>query len=85
MIHAPYREGYLADPDAAISATGLSDEEQSLVRSEDWIAMVSYGANFSVMEKFARVVRKTNLQVYAMMRGESFEDFMKTRRVPSAR
>ena len=47
--------------------------------------MVRYGANFSVMEKFARVVRKTNLQVYAMMRGESFEDFMKTLRVPSAR
>jgi len=85
MIHAPYREAYLSNPDSAMSTAGLSSEEQSLVRSEDWIGMVRYGANFFVMEKFARVVRKTNLQVYAMMRGESFEDFMKTRRVPSAR
>jgi len=85
MIHASYREAYLADPDTAMTTASLNDEEQSLVRNEDWIGMVRYGANFFVMEKFARVVRKTNLQVYAMMRGESFDDFMRTRRVPSAR
>ena len=27
----------------------------------------------------------SNLEVYAAMRGETFEDFMKTRRVPDAR
>ena len=42
-------------------------------------------ALFFVLEKFARVVRMSNLEVYAKMRGESFEDFMKTRRVPEAR
>ncbi len=51
----------------------------------DWLGLVKYGANFFVIEKFARVVRMTNLQVYAIMRGESFEDFMQTRRVPHAR
>jgi hypothetical protein len=30
-------------------------------------------------------VRKTNLEVYAIMRGESFDDFMATRRVPTMR
>jgi hypothetical protein len=31
------------------------------------------------------VVKVSNLEVYAQMRGESFEDFLKTRRVPDAR
>jgi protocatechuate 4,5-dioxygenase alpha chain len=31
-----------------------------------------------------RVLRMTNMQVYAIMRGESYEDFLKTRRVPDA-
>jgi protocatechuate 4,5-dioxygenase alpha chain len=41
--------------------------------------------NFFVLEKFARVLRLTNLDVYASMRGESLEDFLKTRRVPEMR
>ncbi|MBB5736120.1 hypothetical protein FHT08_001936 [Xanthomonas campestris] len=44
-----------------------------------------YRANVFVIEKFARLVRMTNLQVDAIMRGESFEDAMQTRRVPDAR
>jgi hypothetical protein len=38
-----------------------------------------------VLEKFARVAKTPNLVVYASMRGQSFEDFMQTRRVPSMR
>lgn len=85
MIRVDRRDSYTADPEAAMSAAGLSDHEKTLVRNQDWIGLVRYGANFFVIEKFARVARKTNLEVYAMMRGESFEDFMKTRRVPESR
>jgi protocatechuate 4,5-dioxygenase beta chain len=46
--------------------------------------LIRYGANFFVLEKFARVLRMSNMQVYAIMRGESYEDFLKTRRVPDA-
>jgi len=31
------------------------------------------------------VLKITNLEIYAIFRGESFEDFLKTRRVPDAR
>lgn len=55
------------------------------MRSRDWPGLVRYGVNFFVLETFARVVRMSNLEVCAAMRGESFEDFMKTRRVPDAR
>jgi protocatechuate 4,5-dioxygenase alpha chain len=39
---------------------------------------------FFVLEKFARVVKITNLGMYASMRGETLEVFLKTRRVPDA-
>jgi hypothetical protein len=79
------RELFLSDPEEAFRRAGLSEEERELVRRRDWLGFVRYGVNFFVLEKFARVVRMSNLEVYAKMRGESFEDFMKTRRVPDAR
>jgi hypothetical protein len=85
MIGADARARYTADPEQAMSAAGLTDEEKELVRRQDWIGLVRHGENFFVLEKFARVVRTTNLEVYAKMRGESFEQFMQTRQVPEAR
>ena len=85
MIGKERRERYLADPEAVMQEAGLNDTEKELLRQQDWLGLVQYGANFFVLEKFARVARKTNLEVYAMMRGESFEAFMQTRRVPESR
>ena len=85
MIGAEWRERFLADPEGLMQEAGLNDIEKELVRKQDWLGLVQYGANFFVIEKFARVARKTNLEVYAMMRGETFEEFMQTRRVPESR
>ncbi|HTH97917.1 MAG TPA: hypothetical protein VL574_10905 [Stellaceae bacterium] len=79
------REAFAADEEKAMTAAGLNEEEKRLIHTRDWLGLVQYGANFFVLEKFARVAKKTNLEVYAIMRGESFDDFMKTRRVPDAR
>jgi protocatechuate 4,5-dioxygenase alpha chain len=85
MIRAEAREAYLADPDGSMRAAGLTDEERDMVHRLDWIGLVRHGVNFFVMEKFARVAKTPNLVVYARMRGETFEDFMQTRRVPEMR
>jgi hypothetical protein len=45
---------------------------------------VRYGVSFFVLEKFARVQKMSNLQVYARMRGKTLEAFLKTRRVPES-
>lgn len=79
------RQLLLDDSSEAFSRAGLSGEEQALVLARDWIGLVRYGVNFFVLEKFARVVRISNLEVYAAMRGETLEAFLKTRRVPDAR
>lgn len=85
MINAAYRADYLADPELAMTTACLTEEEKKLVRQRDWIGLVRHGANFFVLEKFARVVKMSNMQVYALMRGETFEQFLKTRQVPDAR
>ena len=85
LTEPEWRARVLADEEGAMREAGLSDEEQALARARDWIALIRYGVNFFVLEKFARVVKQTNLEVYAAMRGESFDEFMTTRRVPDAR
>ena len=85
MIRQEAREAFWADEEAAMEAAGLAPEEKQLVRDRNWLGIVQYGVNFFVLEKWARVVKQPNLAVYASMRGESFEDFMQTRRVPDMR
>ena len=85
LIRADARAQFTDDPEGAMSAAGLSDREMELIKARDWLGLIVHGANFFVLEKFARVCGVTNLEVYAIMRGESFEAFMQTRRVPAAR
>ncbi len=85
MIRADARDAYRQDPEQAMTQAGLTEAQKVLVRNQDWIGLVRSGVSFFVLEKFARVVGKTNLEVYAMMRGETFDEFMATRRVPDAR
>jgi len=85
MIHQWAPAAFLADEEAAFTAAGLSEPEKVLIRNRDWLGLIQYGVNFFVLEKWARVVKHTNLQVYAIMRGETFEAFMATRNVPEMR
>ena len=85
LAKAEKRELLLDHPEEAFDLAALTEKERALVRARDWIGLIRYGVNFFVLEKFAHTVRVSNLEVYAAMRGESFEDFMQTRRVPDAR
>ncbi|MFC0386903.1 gallate dioxygenase [Muricoccus vinaceus] len=85
MKDAAFRDAFLADEPAACARAGLTPEETKLVLDRDWIGLIRYGANFFVLEKFARTASRSNLEVYAEMRGETFEEFLATRQVPGAR
>lgn len=82
MIRAESREDYHRNPKAAMTRAGLSDAEQVMIERQDWIGLVRHGVNFFVLEKFARVAKRSNLEVYALMRGETLDAFLATRRVP---
>jgi hypothetical protein len=84
LARPEHRELFICDEEEAYARAGLSDEERALTRARDWLGLVRYGVNFFVLEKFARVLHVSNLAVYAIMRGEAYEDFLQTRRVPDA-
>ncbi|HXI35401.1 MAG TPA: hypothetical protein VNH80_00670 [Burkholderiales bacterium] len=77
------RKLFLEDPEQAMH--DLSEEERKMVRRLDWKAMQDHGANFFCIEKLARVKGVSNPEVVAAFRGETLEQFLKTRRVPGAR
>jgi gallate dioxygenase len=72
-------------PEAAFEKAGLSAGERKLVRERDWDGLIRYGASFFCLEKLARVCGVSNPQMVAAMRGETLEEFLKTRNVPGAR
>ena len=73
------------DPEAALEKAGLDAEERRMVRSLDWPALIRYGASFFCLEKLARVKGVSNPEMVAAFRGETLEQFLKTRNVPGAR
>jgi len=79
LIEPEFRGRFLADPEPMFEAARLSAEERDLVRRRDWRALIHYGVIFFLLEKLAVVVGVTNLHVYAAMRGQSLEEFQKTR------
>ena len=73
------------DPEAAFAKAGLDTEERRMVRELDWAALIRYGASFFCLEKLARVKGVSNPEMVAAFRGETLEQFLKTRKVPGAR
>jgi gallate dioxygenase len=79
LIEPETRKRFLADPEPLFEAARLTAEERDLVRRRDWRAMIHYGVIFFMLEKLGAVIGTTNLHIYAAMRGQSLEDFQKTR------
>lgn len=73
------RAAFLADPEAAFAAAALTEEERDLIRRRDWRAMIHYGVSFFMLEKLGAVGGVSNLHIYAAMRGETLEEFQKSR------
>jgi gallate dioxygenase len=78
-----FRNVFLENPEAAMRE--LSEEEKSMVRRLDWTAMPAHGACFFGLDKRARAKGVSNPQMVAHFRGETLEQFLRTRRVPGAR
>ena len=79
LVNPNHRGRFLEDPETAFKEAGLTEEEQDLIRRRDWQGMIHYGVIFFMLEKLAAVIGVSNLHVYAAMRGQSLEDFLKTR------
>jgi gallate dioxygenase len=79
LIEPDSRKRFLSEPEAAFEDAKLTGEERDMVRSRDWRALIQYGVIFFLLEKLGAVVGVSNLHIYAAMRGQTLEDFQKTR------
>jgi gallate dioxygenase len=79
IIIPAHREQFLADEESAFAQAGLTEEESDLVRRRDWQGMIHYGVIFFLLEKLGAAVGVSNPHMYAAMRGESLNEFIKTR------
>jgi len=79
LIEPASRQRFLSDPESAFEDAKLSDEERDMVRTRNWRALIQYGVIFFLLEKLGAVVGISNLHIYAAMRGQTLEEFQKTR------
>ncbi|PLR33786.1 protocatechuate 3,4-dioxygenase [Chimaeribacter coloradensis] len=79
LIQPAWRERFLAEPQALYAEGGLTPEEQALLSALDWRGLIHYGVSFFLLEKLGAVVGVSNLHIYSAMRGQTLEEFQKTR------
>ncbi|HET9387196.1 MAG TPA: gallate dioxygenase [Gemmatimonadales bacterium] len=84
LTNPAWRAKFHAGQEALFDEAGLTGEERHLVRTLDWRRMIHYGVSFFMLEKLGAVVGVSNLHIYAAMRGETLEQFQKTRNAPGA-
>jgi gallate dioxygenase len=79
LTNPEHRRRFLEDEEASYEAADLPENERDMVRRRDWRALIQYGVIFFMLEKFGAVIGTTNLHIYAAMRGETLDEFQKTR------
>jgi len=84
LTNAATRARFRANQEALLGEAGLTADERDLVRRLDWRGMIHYGVSFFMLEKLGAVVGVSNLHIYAAMRGQTLEEFQKTRNAPGA-
>jgi gallate dioxygenase len=84
MTQPEHRRQFLSNPDASFATAGLTEAEQALLRARDWAGLIRYGCIFFGLEKLAAVLDIPNAAVYAAMRGQTLEEFQRTRNAPGA-
>jgi gallate dioxygenase len=81
LVKPAHRDRFLHDTAKLYEEFRLTPEERRLVDARDWIGLIHYGVIFFCLEKMAAVIGCSNPEVYAQMRGETLEEFQKTRNV----
>jgi protocatechuate 4,5-dioxygenase alpha subunit len=81
LMKPEQRAAFKADAERCMSDFGLSEAEKQMIRERDWLAMVRYGVNHFLVFRVAGVSGVGLTGTGAQMRGESLDEFNRTRRV----
>ena len=78
------RAAFKADEEAFMARFGLSENEKTLIRKRDFAGLIEAGMNIYAMLKVGSATGNSLYRMGAQMRGESYEDFLKTRNMKDA-
>jgi len=79
------RDAFKRDEEAFMSRFGLTDEEKALIRKRDFKGLIEAGTNIYYLLKIGSVTGNGLYQMGAQMRGETYEQFLATRKISGAR
>jgi len=78
------REAYRRDEEAFMARFGLTDAEKELLRKRDFKGLIEAGMNIYAMLKVGSATGNSLYRMGAQMRGESYEQFLATRKIKDA-
>ena len=84
LCSAHNREAFKAGEEAYLAKFGLSEAEKELVRKRDFGALIHAGLNIYFMIKLGACTGNSLYKMGAQMRGETYDQFLATRKISGA-
>jgi protocatechuate 4,5-dioxygenase alpha subunit len=78
------REAFKRDEEAFMSRFELTDAEKELIRKRDFKGLIEAGTNIYYLLKIGSVTGNGLYRMGAQMRGETYEEFLATRKFKDA-
>ena len=78
------RDAFKRDEEAFMSRFRLTEAEKTLIRERDFQGLIDAGMNIYSMLKVGSATGNGLYKMGAQMRGESYEEFLKTRNISGA-
>ncbi len=83
LHEAKNREAFAKDPDGYMDSCGLSEWEKQKINQKDWKALVDEGGgSIYMLIKIGAVTGDGLTAIGAQQRGETQQEFIKSRKVP---
>jgi protocatechuate 4,5-dioxygenase, alpha chain len=84
LCSAAERDAFKRDEEAFMARFSLTEEEKSLIRRRDFKGLIDAGTNIYALLKIGSATGNSLYRMGAQMRGESYEEFLKTRNISGA-
>jgi protocatechuate 4,5-dioxygenase alpha subunit len=78
------RDAFKRDEEAFMARFSLTEDEKNLIRQRDFKGLIEAGMNIYAMLKVGSATGNSLYRMGAQMRGESYEEFLKTRNIKDA-
>ena len=79
------REAFKADKNAYLQKSGLNKKEKELVKNRDFLGLIKAGGNIYMLIKLGAALGVGLYHMGAQQRGQTYEEFMNTRKASGAR